>query len=144
MSRSATCLCRRRDSRLQRGPGRLVTPAGPSGGTLVQLTGADLPLADPSAEDQLVSIYGAFFGLVAHPDGLAIWAGRFATARAVLATHTPAVRMGIVSRLPGIESVRIATPADFRPSPLEVCDAIIMTFVEARGVVLRDAPAAAA
>jgi hypothetical protein len=67
-----------------------------------------------------------------------------ATARQVLAAHSPAVRMGLVSRLPGIEAVRVNADGGCQASPLAVCDAIILAFLEARNPQSTAQPAAAA
>ena len=125
------------------GPGAIAVYRERPDGTIVPFADRNPPEAD------MPRAYRFLETAIANHVSLALEVGSarpdiVATARAVLAIHSPAVRMGIVSRLPGIESVRVAAPTDLRPSPLEVCDAIILTFVEARGVVLRDEPVAAA
>mgnify|MGYP006427055027 CR=1 FL=1 len=55
-----------------------------------------------------------------------------ATTRRVLAFHSPAARMGLLSRLPGIEAVRVTADGGRETSPLAVCDAIVLAYVEAR------------
>ena len=67
-----------------------------------------------------------------------------ATTRRVLAFHSPAARLGIVSRLPGIEAVRVTADGDREASLLALCDAILLAYVEARARAAPVQPAAAA
>ena len=102
------------------------------------LTEAEMPLAFRFLETAIANHVSLDLDVgSADPDIMA-------TAREVLAAHSPAVRMGIASRLPGIESVRVLSAQGTQASPLDLCDEIILAFVQARGVALLDKPAAAA
>jgi hypothetical protein len=60
----------------------VAVTAAEGGGTAITLAGPDLPLTDLTAEDQLASLYVAYFGRGADPQGLAFWEDRFDSALA--------------------------------------------------------------